>query len=596
MKRLANPAACARAAAAALTLLAVIRVVASYRDTAQGFDEPCHVAAGMEWLAKGTYTLDPVHPPLSRDAIALPLYLAGERYPQLPLDDPSSKNYNVVGNAILYGDGHYLRNLDLARCGMLPFLLLAVAIVFFWTRTFGDLAAVMAVALLTTVPIVLAFSGLAYSDMAAGSTQAACLFAFTVWLDRPTRKATVWLGIAAGLAFLAKLTSLLFLPAAAAAIALTRRMFGARGLRRSAGDAEPKRLPRFVAAAVLTVFVFWAGYGFSVGHVQEDMQLSPSAMPSFQHFPPIVGNLARQMVTRDALVPVPAFLRGVADAWVLNKSGSLSYLLGRTKPGGWWYFFLVGVAVKTPLPFLLLSLIGVGSVLMSPPEAKWKALAPIAAVAAIFVVTMPVKYDAGMRHVLVLFPLLAVVAGAGCSFLWQRRGRWSAAWRAVLIALLVWQGATTIKASSDYIAYFNELAGHDPSKVLLTGCDLDCGQDLFRLARELKKRNISDINIAMWSSADISQAGLPQFEVLQPFHPVTGWVAVSLRSLRLGDVFHKTYPPGAFAWLSAYHPVGPVGKTIWLYYIPAPEGSSITRNQGSSGSESSKILTSHLLY
>ena len=85
----------------ALTLLAVLRVAASYKNTAQGFDEPCHVAAAIELLAKGTYALDPVHPPLSRIGIGLPLYLAGERYPQLSPFDPESQNYNVVGNAIL---------------------------------------------------------------------------------------------------------------------------------------------------------------------------------------------------------------------------------------------------------------------------------------------------------------------------------------------------------------------------------------------------------------------------------------------------------------------------------------------------------------
>ena len=73
----------------------------------------------------------------------------------------------------------------------------------------------------------------------------------------------------------------------------------------------------------------------------------------------------------------------------------------------------------------------------------------------------------------------------------------------------------------------------------------------------------------------MSQMGLPPFDVLQPFHPVSGWVAVSLRSLRVGHVFHSGYPPGALAWLDAYQPVERIGKTIWLYHIPedrAPVG------------------------
>ena len=61
---------------------------------------------------------------------------------------------------------------------------------------------------------------------------------------------------------------------------------------------------------------------------------------------------------------------------------------------------------------------------------------------------------------------------------------------------------------------------------------------------------------------------LTEFEVLEPFKPVTGWVAISIRSLRFGDVLHETYPPEAFAWLERFHPVAQVRHTIRLYYVP----------------------------
>jgi hypothetical protein len=64
-------------------IIAVVRVPFSYRDTSQGFVETCHFAAAIELLDRHTYTLDPVHPPLARLAIGVPLYLAGERYPWL---------------------------------------------------------------------------------------------------------------------------------------------------------------------------------------------------------------------------------------------------------------------------------------------------------------------------------------------------------------------------------------------------------------------------------------------------------------------------------------------------------------------------------
>jgi hypothetical protein len=118
------------------------------------------------------------------------------------------------------------------------------------------------------------------------------------------------------------------------------------------------------------------------------------------------------------------------------------------------------------------------------------------------------------------------------------------------------------------MAYFNELAGRDPSRVLVTGCDLDCGQDVFRLAQELRKRQVERVNLALWTSAEIEKMDLPKVEILPPGKPVRGWVAVGVRSLRLGDVQHQTDPPGSFSWLDAYQPVGHAGATILIYCIP----------------------------
>lgn len=202
-------------------------------------------------------------------------------------------------------------------------------------------------------------------------------------------------------------------------------------------------------------------------------------------------------------------------------------------------------------------------------------MAPALAALAVFLVTMPVKYNAGVRHVMLVFPLLAIVAGCGCSYLWhlQEAERFRiparvALGRMAMIALLCWQGVSTLRASRDFLAYFNELAGSDPSKIMVAGCDLDCGQDMFRLSREFQARHITHATLAIWTSADPTQMQLPPFDVPQAYRPVKGWFAISLRALRFGNSFHMMYPPGAFDWLQAYQPMGRVGKTILLYYIP----------------------------
>ncbi|MGH7332192.1 MAG: hypothetical protein ACREKS_05465 [Candidatus Rokuibacteriota bacterium] len=62
-----------------LLALATARVILTYPVYSHTVDEPAHLACGMEWLDRGTYTRNPHHPPLARILAALGPYLAGER-------------------------------------------------------------------------------------------------------------------------------------------------------------------------------------------------------------------------------------------------------------------------------------------------------------------------------------------------------------------------------------------------------------------------------------------------------------------------------------------------------------------------------------
>src|SRR5690349_3078112 len=62
-----------------LVLLGSLRIVSTYTVFNQTWDEPAHIACGMEWLQKGVYAWEPQHPPLARVATALLPYVIGLR-------------------------------------------------------------------------------------------------------------------------------------------------------------------------------------------------------------------------------------------------------------------------------------------------------------------------------------------------------------------------------------------------------------------------------------------------------------------------------------------------------------------------------------
>jgi 4-amino-4-deoxy-L-arabinose transferase-like glycosyltransferase len=556
----------------ALLFIAILRVIHMDRQLSQGFDESVHVGAGMEWIDKGTYTIDPVHPPLARYAVTLPLYLAGERFPKIDPDHPR-ETYNNAGNLILNDGGRYQHNLLLARLGILPFLCIGAFVLYWWTKKYlGDLAACVALGFMTTTPSILAYAGLAYNDLPVACLQLAFLCFLTLWLDDPNWRVTALLGVAGGLAIATKFTSIVFLTASAIAMFACKWWVEKwRGDRRS--GVRPASQMRFafvgraLAAAVIAVVLLWGTYGFSVGRVQEKMMLTPAAMPSFQHFPAIARSTVRGLILSDARVPAPELLRGLGNIWVANQAGPPAYLFGRSRAGGWWYFYPVAISLKTPVPLLILAIIGAVYVCgVALRRGHWPVLMPVASTLAIMAVAMAGRYSVGTRYILVVFALFSILAGAAAIFLWRLpKPIWG---RILLCVLLLWQAAETIRSRHDFIAYFNELAPSDPSQALVVGCDLDCGQDLLRLADELHARGVSHLSLAVWTSADLSQMGLPPFDVLQPFQPVAGWIAISARSRRTGDVLHQSDPPEGFTWLNRHQPVAHIGQTMLLYHIP----------------------------
>jgi hypothetical protein len=567
-------------------LIAVVRVLAFDATTPQGADEPGHIAPGLELLQFHTYLLDPLHPPLAREAMALPLFLTGHRIPPSAEGEVRPGNYTEVGNAVLYAGGHYMRNLLLARVGMIPFLCLAIVCVFFWTdRLFGTVAACIAAFLLSTLPSVLAFSGLAYNDAPAMCTQFACLFTFALWVEEPTSWRSVLLGIAGGLAIATKFTSFIFLPAAGLAVLMLRFSFSSTGFQ----NQLAKSVLRLAGASVLAFVILWASYGFSVGHLRQSFEVSPAAiryldaspqatLPTFQHFPGPLRNAALSLLRADPMIPAPDLIRGVEEARLLKSSAPSCYLYGHEKNGGWWFFFPVALALKTPIPFLILALVGFVHTSLTRRR-EWGAWMPAIAVAAVLFITMFISYKVGIRHVLVVLPLLAMLAGAGAAFLWRSSNSMRSWGRFVLGILLIWQTVSTARAQSDLLAYFNELAPRDSSLALVKGCDLDCGQDVVKLGKELQARKVDHVTLAMWGTADVAELGFPTVKVLQPNDPVSGWVAISVRTLRTGQVVvidqsvQYTYfiPHGALAWADTYQPVAHIGQTILLYYIPSPQ-------------------------
>jgi hypothetical protein len=500
----------------------------------------------MEWLDKGVYRYERQHPPLSRVAVALPLYWRGLRGHGLA--DPIQE-----GNAILYQDGEYDRNLALARLGNLPFFLIACLVLALWARRwFGPWTAFAAVTLFTLTPPILGHAAVATTDMACASMLLLALYAGVRWLERPGPWRAILWGGALALALLAKFSVIPFLVSCACLTALWAIL--CRPAWEIAKKGQRRRQVLQLGLACIVAFVVtWSGYRFALAPVTSGHGYRPP-VERLGRLAPVADKLL------DAKVPLGEFLGGVASVFRHNQVGHGSYLLGEFRQTGWWYFFPVVLAVKTPLAFLALVLASLGVAWGWLRGEHWQRGMPLLFAVAILGCCLPARINLGVRHILAIYPLLALAAGAGLVEILRRYPlrSWPGVAMAVLLAALTIESAS---AQPDNLAYFNLLAGHSPERILADS-DLDWGQDLKRLSDRLADLGVKQLAIAYFGTADLEKSHLPPFRGLGGTDHTTGWIALSVRALAVDCA-----RDGGYCWLKQYTPVARVGRSILLFHI-----------------------------
>ena len=547
-----------------LIVFACLLVASTYRYFSVTWDEPEHLAAGMQLLDKDVYIYDIQHPPVARLAMALGPYLAGARAFNEP--GPSGEQ---SGRDLLYKTGHYGEYLFLARTGVLPFLALLLWSTWLWSRhLFGANTALLATLLLATTPPILGHAGVAALDIPGTATCMLALYCLQRWFESQSWKFALLSGAATGLAIATKLSALPFIALIAVAwlpcwwLARNRPTTASLSISRWATQSITIMLVMLVCAS-LTYSIEFRRFAKPILSTSGWTYLVGSSGWAHDILQSIGGEVPLPVGFERLILSIQALLKH-------NHDGHLSYLLGRFSETGFRDFYLVGLAVKTPLPLLLL---GVAGLIALPLRAyqqgwthdswtheNWTLAAPtIAFIVVLAFCSLYSHINIGMRHVFILYPLLSMTAAAFTATLWRRYQQ--PIIRFAVVCVIGWQTSLLYSAYPDYLPYFNVIAGEHPEHILIDS-DLDWGQDVERLRDRLKELRVTQFWFVYRGTIDVIGEGLPGVLMAQPFHPTTGWVAASIYA-------RDTVSQGAaFAWLKQYTPRERIGKSIDLYYIP----------------------------
>jgi len=468
---------------ALLLLVLEGQLLYSVRQESLTWDEGDHIFAGYMSLKHHDFGLNPEHPPLVKMVAAIPLQSMDLREPQLQKRYFKTEAY-LSGRDLIFGND-FNSIIFRARAFASIFALMTALLAFLTAREmFGTGAGFITLLLLVFEPNFLAHGGLVTTDTGAACCLLASIYAFYRYVKAPSWGRAALLGVAAGIFFITKHSAVL-LPPMLILLAITELL-----RRRHAGEEsrirQALRLARvFVLAGLIAAAIIWAAYGFRYSARPAGMQINPPLASTLGNLSPIEGRaitlMARWKLLPESWIYGLADVRSVANVWP-------TYIFGKVYAHGMWFYFPLAFVIKATLATLIFVPLIVYAI-ASGRLRGWREILFLSIPPALyFGVSMTSKLNIGIRHMLLVFIFLLVLAGGAAWSLINHDRRWT--WPIAI--LLLFHIVSSLRAfPTSYMAYANELWG-GPSNIhkYLTDSTTDWGQQLKAVKRYVDERGI----------------------------------------------------------------------------------------------------------
>ena len=550
--------------------LLVVLCLMSMRFNSPTSDEQNHISRGYHYLVTGNLDLN-VAPPFVNALSGVPLlFHKGIVVPEYDLTHRKTYISEFAEEFVWgYNDAETVIN-----SGRLAIILLSVVLgyfVFRWAKElWGTKAGLLALFLYVLDPNILAHSQLTTTDLGL----ACFIFIATYFLWRFLswrRNVDLALaGILAGLALATKLSALLLLPVFGMIVFIEILFIRdvtlvGRWPWKTRLSGRSCMLVYFLCAVLLVLaclafLSLWASYRFEIAPLTT--KTTHATVDRLIHNPTL-RRLAYGVV-EGIWVPFPTYFSGIRWLRRYAQRGAPAFLMGQHSTKGWWYYFLVAFAIKTPVPTLILLAATMILTVRAHGNRAHRQYVLYVPVGAFFLATLLSFLAIGYRHILPVLPFIFVIVSRVATF---ARRRWA---QVALIVLCLWYAVGSVRIYPHYLAYFNEIVGGpDNGYMYLVDSNLDWGQDLKNLKTYMDDNGIQEIYLAYFGSArpscyDIQALPLatekPDDLGTRP-PAVYAISATYLQGGYLGDV-------AAFSWLRQYEPFGKIGYSIFLYRLP----------------------------
>ncbi len=548
-------------------------------------DEMSHLSAGLYSLTTFDFRMNRVAAPLQNLVCALPVLIIHDI--EMPYDDYCWKMgiWNGCGDIIHeHYPGRFQSILMTGRMGTMFLSVLLCFVCFYWAKElWGYWPGLGVLVLAVFEPNILAHGRLITTDIASALFFTLSGFCFWRYVQKPRIRRLLLLGVILGLAWYAKHSGVILFPALFICflvysyvhrnhpdlLLLSRIKEYRTGLR--------ILINAFVLISivfVMGIFTLWVGYGFEMGdsipgprkpihsHLWHDLQF------------PI--NLLYILWDEDSQIrfdannpdePLWTFIRTYTplyshiEGFLANRahlrSGHLSYFMGERSMKGWMMYYPVLFLIKTPLPVLMIFMVGIGCVATKDVRLNLLNYTACLVIPTLYAYVLIVEDTAniGFRHALPVIPFLMILLGGAffdgvhnkiqsLSGSFYRRLNWLIP-VGLITGLYVF---AVLSVQSHYLAYFNSLIGGPRNgHYYAVDSNLDWGQDLLILKRYLDKHPSKNLSLIYFGPEPYPDLyGIPhtiKVDRSTPLEP--GWYVISataFRGIGVGKLFEYLVP------------------------------------------------------
>jgi hypothetical protein len=455
-----------------LLLFFILNFLSAQRESLT-YDEQVHLKAGIEEWQTRIFSLDANNPPLIREIAALPILFGAGRLISSPF--PAHQYFP-------------------ARMTIIILSLILAGVVFWYVKKhIGWTAGLLSLFFFVFEPNLLAHSHYVTLDLGTTLFFVLAYFSFLNFLETTSLKNGLIWGLFLGLALASKVT---IIPALAISFLIAawikKKIF------------KPTFWKKAFLGIIGSLLIVWATYFFTFAPIiaerHDPTRLSERILAfadekNYSFLKSIIFFL------KGKPIPLGYYLATLKNGLVYNLRPHEVEFLGRFYPNNRFWFLPVIIALKTPLPLLILFLAGIFLALRKKKKPIFFVLMPVFFMILFFSLS---NVQTRLRYSLPIYPFMIIVAAFAAEWLSKKH-----LGKIILGLLFAWYFLGTIFSFPHFISYANEIAGPKEKRIFLfSDSDYDWGQSLFGLKKYVEKENIASVKLSYCGTDNPAEYGL----------------------------------------------------------------------------------------